>query len=209
MGKPYSGNTYKKIRVGDKFVNEHRHKVEQFLGRKLQRFEIVHHKDHDITNNNLDNLEVISHADHMKLHNTKYPNGCTFNSCGKPNFCKGLCSKHYHRNKKYGDPSHTERIQYDYSKDTCKVTNCSSQFKMAKGYCSKHYSKWKNHGNPLWKRPKFIPQKCLHITCNRNALCKRYCQTHWRQIFVNKFPRTLDIRKKALSSKVKNSTRVG
>jgi hypothetical protein len=42
--------------------------MEKFLGRKLDRFEYVHHKDEDYTNNNIDNLEVLSPKEHTHKH---------------------------------------------------------------------------------------------------------------------------------------------
>jgi hypothetical protein len=41
-------------------VYEHRYVMEQHLGRKLERWETVHHKDGDKANNELDNLELFS-----------------------------------------------------------------------------------------------------------------------------------------------------
>ena len=51
----------------------HRYLMEEFLKRKLSRFEFVHHKDEDPFNNDIDNLEVISIKKHSQLHNQKYP----------------------------------------------------------------------------------------------------------------------------------------
>lgn len=47
---------------------EHRYLIEQIIGRKLDKDEIVHHKDEDRSNNSLDNLEVMSRREHSKLH---------------------------------------------------------------------------------------------------------------------------------------------
>lgn len=47
---------------------QHRVLVEQLLGRKLNRNEIVHHVDENPQNNSLDNLWVMSQSDHCKLH---------------------------------------------------------------------------------------------------------------------------------------------
>lgn len=42
--------------------------MEQYLGRKLDDDETVHHKDGDFTNNDLDNLEIVDRSDHGYLH---------------------------------------------------------------------------------------------------------------------------------------------
>jgi len=59
---------YRVIWVNSKPIREHRHLMEQYIGRKLKRCEYVHHKDEDPLNNNLNNLEVISAKDHTILH---------------------------------------------------------------------------------------------------------------------------------------------
>lgn len=46
----------------------HRYVMEKKLGRKLESFEIVHHKDENRRNNNPDNLELTSTKDHGKHH---------------------------------------------------------------------------------------------------------------------------------------------
>jgi hypothetical protein len=49
-------------------VYYHRHVCSIILGRWLTDSEVVHHKDHDRTNNSLTNLEVLSHSEHARLH---------------------------------------------------------------------------------------------------------------------------------------------
>lgn len=56
-------NKYKKLRVSDILIDEHRLIMEKCLGRKLLRNEIVHHKDEDKSNNKLENLEIMSRAE--------------------------------------------------------------------------------------------------------------------------------------------------
>ena len=45
-----------------------RYLMEQHLGRKLDRLEIVHHKDGDSLNNNIENLEIVDHSTHAIKH---------------------------------------------------------------------------------------------------------------------------------------------
>jgi endogenous inhibitor of DNA gyrase (YacG/DUF329 family) len=47
---------------------EHRYVMEQHLGRKLTRDEIVHHKNRQKDDNRLENLEVLTHEEHMAEH---------------------------------------------------------------------------------------------------------------------------------------------
>lgn len=47
---------------------EHRHIIEQVLGRKLTKNEVVHHIDGNRTNNDISNLRVMSRGEHSRLH---------------------------------------------------------------------------------------------------------------------------------------------
>jgi len=49
----------------------HRVLMENMLGRLLEPYEDVHHKDHDKFNNDVSNLEVLPHATHAATHHPK------------------------------------------------------------------------------------------------------------------------------------------
>jgi len=52
-----------------RILPEHRHVMEQHLGRRLERQEVVHHINHDRSDNRLSNLELLaSHGEHIKSH---------------------------------------------------------------------------------------------------------------------------------------------
>lgn len=58
-----------RIDSGTKYVLEHRLVMERHLGRYLERREVVHHIDHDRTNNDISNLMLFaSHAAHRLHH---------------------------------------------------------------------------------------------------------------------------------------------
>lgn len=59
---------YKAIKVNGVKVDEHRYIMEQQLGRKLTRYEVVHHKNGDKRDNRIDNLEVMTLSDHTRSH---------------------------------------------------------------------------------------------------------------------------------------------
>lgn len=49
-------------------ILEHRYVMEQHLNRKLKYNEVVHHKDHNKTNNSINNLELLTNKEHSKKH---------------------------------------------------------------------------------------------------------------------------------------------
>jgi len=61
---------YKVITVNGRRIREHRHVMEQVLGRELTPDEIVHHIDEDKSNNDPSNLKVINRSSHPKEHST-------------------------------------------------------------------------------------------------------------------------------------------
>lgn len=56
---------YKSIWINKKVVLEHRHKIEQHLGRKLLLSEHVHHKNKDTRDNRISNLMVMDGHKHL------------------------------------------------------------------------------------------------------------------------------------------------
>jgi len=66
---------YKFIWVNGIKVYEHRYIVEKYLGRKLSRQEIVHHKDGNKLNNVISNLDIISQGEHLQIHKPRLGTG--------------------------------------------------------------------------------------------------------------------------------------
>lgn len=54
--------------IKEEGVHQHRIVMEKKLGRKLNRGEIVHHKDGNKHNNDPENLQVMTQSEHIKLH---------------------------------------------------------------------------------------------------------------------------------------------
>lgn len=88
---------YKAIKVNGVKKDEHRHIVEQHIGRKLTRQEVVHHINGDKSDNRIENLAVMSLSEHSTMHQTgKTHSNETKNKIrktlkGKPNYsCRKL-----------------------------------------------------------------------------------------------------------------------
>lgn len=68
------GKGYKAITVpGKGVIHEHRHIMEEKLGRRLAPAEHVHHIDGNKRNNAIENLEVLDIAEHTRRHFLKRP----------------------------------------------------------------------------------------------------------------------------------------
>ena len=66
--QPDPSNGYIARRIFGKKVYVHRLVMEEYLGRKLETHEHVHHINSDRTDNRLENLEVLDAGDHIRLH---------------------------------------------------------------------------------------------------------------------------------------------
>ena len=60
--------SYKRITINKKQKRLHRYVMECWLGRELNRNELVHHKNADIQDNNINNLMLITRSEHLKVH---------------------------------------------------------------------------------------------------------------------------------------------
>ena len=78
MNSPYKRTTY-----NGKPIDEHRKVMEIYLGRKLERWEIVHHINGNKRDNRIENLKVMTQDEHNKLHKEKLPKTKICIECGR------------------------------------------------------------------------------------------------------------------------------
>lgn len=87
-GRFVRSDGYVAVRVGDDYQLEHRVVVEAHIGRKLERWEHVHHRNEIKHDNRLENLEVLSVANHTREHHQGVQPSrwvqCECLNCGKP-----------------------------------------------------------------------------------------------------------------------------
>jgi hypothetical protein len=60
--------SYKKLSIKGKKIDEHRHMMQVHLGRKLTRYEVVHHEDEIKSHNEIGNFKVMSLSEHSRMH---------------------------------------------------------------------------------------------------------------------------------------------
>lgn len=74
---------YKRLTINGKPVDEHRYIMEQFLGRKLERYESVHHINGNKLDNRIENLMIMNNREHARFHKIKYSKTKICIVCGK------------------------------------------------------------------------------------------------------------------------------
>jgi hypothetical protein len=102
---------------------------------------------------------------------------CSFESCGRPGYCKGLCQRHYLQ--QYAGKPLTPIREKLKQPDFCIVDGCTRKPK-SKGLCHMHGWRVKTHGDPggpdSWRR-----KDCQVDGCTRTHQAHGYCATHLRR----------------------------
>ena len=107
-------------------VREHRYVMEQFLGRELGSQEIVHHVNHDKTDNRIQNLLIMNSREHHHLHSSS-PEG------------REMCKKA----QKLGWLAHKKNMLGRWCNEHERCSSCGTKQirHQAKGLCKRCYLK--------------------------------------------------------------------
>lgn len=120
---------------------------------------------------------------------------CKIESCKRNVVALGLCSAHYSKLRKYGDPI----AGRENKGGECSVDGCSNPVKGLK-LCAKHYARLKKHGNPMiavGERKKRKPyseckkrtpvitkqkERCYATGCDRVSSKNGLCLKHYNRL---------------------------
>lgn len=76
-------SVYRTIIRKGKPMSEHRYVMEQYIGRKLERSEYIHHINGNKLDNRIENLKIMSPQQHNRQHKDKLPKVKICKVCGK------------------------------------------------------------------------------------------------------------------------------
>lgn len=139
---------YKALKIKGKRIDEHRYIIEQYLGRKLNRDEVVHHINGNKSDNRLENLQVMSRSEHSRLHALENKDICRLHS----QEAREKHSKVLINNRKL-----SKRVgRYDKQGNLLEEYLSTMDAQRKGGFCNKHISaccnnKRKTHKGFVWK----------------------------------------------------------
>lgn len=105
---------------------------------------------------------------------------CDIPDCSKPSRTRGLCSAHYSRLLRHGDPRVTLRESPRPGRG-CSVAGCGNPHG-SKGLCALHYARRARTGDPLGVRagPRQHELPCSVDGCEKPRRARGWCGNHWK-----------------------------
>lgn len=135
----------------------------------------VHHKDLNWRNNSEDNLQVLCQKCHGLAHRKEKP-VCRIGGCDRPVRGLKLCSLHYQRLRRHGDPDYV----VPRTRSLCRLCGLPAQ---AKQLCHRHYTYYSraNHGRSHLRKVRcsngheFTPENTIY-SLNSYGTPQRSCR---------------------------------
>jgi hypothetical protein len=110
---------------------------------------------------------------------------CIVESCeNTKTIAKSLCSKHYHRQHRYGNTSFVK--QNKQPPELCIVDSCNRKTK-AKSLCEAHYARFKRDGSSFSHSTirsvhnYSVSDTCIIPRCNKKPHARQMCRPHYSQ----------------------------
>lgn len=100
---------------------------------------------------------------------------CNVDGCEKPVYKKGMCSPHYLKWRRHGNPLWKRTYA---NQGECSVEGCSRK-SVHNELCIYHYEKMKRDGHPSFKRAKINQGECSVEGCHKQAYKKGMCNSHY------------------------------
>lgn len=103
---------------------------------------------------------------------------CVVGDCGKPAKTRGMCSTHYSRWRRHGDPQHV-MTNPARVRPYCSDTDCEKAVS-GRGMCSTHYAAWRRSATfEELTDAGLDPHPCYILSCRRPALTRGMCDSHY------------------------------
>lgn len=104
---------------------------------------------------------------------------CSVDGCGAVHCAKGYCSKHYRRQRQYGNPVEPSHRRV---RQSCQIADCTEPTHGI-GMCGRHWRRWYRYGDPLWVPP-VAPTECAVDGCVKTprSSIMPLCEMHYYRV---------------------------
>lgn len=108
---------------------------------------------------------------------------CSVEACDAYAYRKGMCSKHYQRVMRHGDPHATKR----YEGQSCRIDGCARKARSHQ-LCGTHYMRLRRHGSP-YNGAAVRRFGCIVDGCDGEHKAQGYCRVHYDRLLAHGDPR--------------------
>lgn len=107
---------------------------------------------------------------------------CKIDGCDGKHKAQGLCTRHYARLRRNGDPNVVLRSRLNGDLNECSVDGCDKP-PTRRGWCRAHYLRWQRHGDPTAgnasPKKRYGDRACAIEGCNRERYrTDAFCNPH-------------------------------